>query len=125
MIDILLPALLPAATDGVRSLINKFTGGAGAAPSNPDEAIKLMQADTERLKALAEIEGEGSTYQWVEAVRKLQRPVLGSVAVIGYMTAVHSDVDASTLDSLGQWVKAYFFYLFGERSYQYLVRGAK
>ena len=32
-LEIVLPALLPAATDGIKALINKFTGGAGGGHS--------------------------------------------------------------------------------------------
>ena len=121
-LEVIIPALLPAATDGIRALINRFTGGAGAAPSNPDEAIRLMEADTARIKALAEIEGNGVTYPWVEAVRKLQRPVVGAAAVTAYIIAMHTNVEQATTIELGQWVQAYFFYLFGERAYLQLRR---
>ena len=125
MLEMLIPALLPAATDGVRALINRFTGGAGAVPSNPIEAIKLMEADTARMAALAKLEGTGVTYKWVEAVRKLQRPLMGAAAVSAYVVAMHSDVELSTVAELGAWVQAYFFYLFGERSYMHLSRAGR
>ena len=51
----ILPMLLPALTDGLRGVFAKITGGAGGNPQNVDERIKLMAADTERLKALSEI----------------------------------------------------------------------
>lgn len=40
----IIPALLPALTDGIRGLIGRFTKGAGAKPQNIDEVIKLGQA---------------------------------------------------------------------------------
>ena len=125
MLEVLIPSMIPAAADGVRALINRFTGGAGAAPSNPDEAIRLMEADTARLAALAKIEGTGVTYLWVEAVRKLQRPVMGAAAVSAYVVAMHTDVEAGTVAELGDWVQAYFFYLFGERTYMHLSKAGR
>lgn len=54
--SVLLPSLMPALADVVRGLTAKITGGAGGQPQNVDERIKLMQADTERLKALATLD---------------------------------------------------------------------
>jgi hypothetical protein len=122
-LEVLLPALLPAATDGVRALINKFTGGSGAKPSNPDDVVKLMEAETKRLKALAELEGGGTTYEWVEAVRKLQRPAYGLLAILSYIYAVNSgDVLPETTAEMAQWVQMFGFYLFGDRTYMYLKK---
>lgn len=119
-LEVILPSLIPVAVDGVRGLINKLTGGASAKPSNPDDVVKLMQAETERLKALASIEGTGQTYQWVEAVRKLQRPFYGFAALVSYIWAVNSNVDQVTVAEMGQWVQMFGFYLFGDRTYMYL-----
>lgn len=58
-LEVVLPALLPALGDGVRALFQKFTGGAGAKPANVGEVIQLMQADTDRLKAIAAMEQGG------------------------------------------------------------------
>jgi hypothetical protein len=119
-LEVILPSLIPVAVDGVRGLINKFTGGAGAKPSNPDDVVKLMEAETKRLQALANLEGTGQTYKWVEAVRKLQRPFYGLAALIMYMWAISSDVDAATVTEISQWVQMFGFYLFGDRTYMYL-----
>ena len=119
-LEVILPSLIPVAVDGVRGLINKFTGGAGAKPSNPDDVVKLMEAETKRLQALANLEGAGQTYKWVEAVRKLQRPFYGLAALIMYMWAISSDVDAATVTEISQWVQMFGFYLFGDRTYMYL-----
>jgi hypothetical protein len=56
MWSVLFPALLPALTDGVRGIFAKFTKGAGGNPVNVAERIQLMQAETARLQALAEID---------------------------------------------------------------------
>ena len=119
-LEVILPSLIPVAVDGVRGLINKFTGGAGAKPSNPDDVVKLMEAETKRLQALANLEGTGQTYKWVEAVRKLQRPFYGLAALIMYMWAISTDVDAATVTEISQWVQMFGFYLFGDRTYMYL-----
>ena len=43
--SLILPALVPAFSDGVRGIIAKFTGGAGGQPQNVEERVKLMEAE--------------------------------------------------------------------------------
>lgn len=84
-LEIVLPALIPAATDGIKALINKFTGGAGAQPANVDEALKMISADTTRLEALAKLDSVGNVSQWVANIRALQRPVASILIILAYI----------------------------------------
>ncbi|OUV96696.1 MAG: hypothetical protein CBD02_04575 [Candidatus Pelagibacter sp. TMED142] len=123
MIDILATsaaALLPVATDGVRAVINRLTGGAGANPANIEERIALQEADTARLNALAALEQTGETYKWVEAVRALQRPT-AVVIVLGCYTGARFALDVMP-DDLVTFASAVTFYLFGERTNMYARR---
>jgi hypothetical protein len=89
MWSVLFPALIPALTDGVRGIFAKFTGGAGGTPQNVNERIQLMQAETERLKALAEIDkpvGEASL--WVTDLRTSFRYISIILIWIATVTAV-------------------------------------
>lgn len=116
----LIPALLPALTDGVRGLLARVSGGAGAKPQNVAEVIQLMQADTDRLKTLAQLDvPTGSISLWVADVRALQRPVACLLVIGGYIVAVHASgkLPAGVLDSLGSYAQMVTFYLFGDRSY--------
>lgn len=113
-------ALIPVATDGVRAVINRLTGGAGANPANVQERIDLQNADTERLRALAALEQSGESYQWVNAVRALQRPVAVGVVLGCYAWArVALGIVPDDLVSL---TGAVTFYLFGERTNMYARR---
>ena len=56
LLSLVLPALVPAFADGVRGLFARLTGGAGAQPQSVGEAIQLMEAQTARVKALAELD---------------------------------------------------------------------
>lgn len=86
LLTVLLPALIPALTDGARGLIGKFTGGAGARPQNIGERVQLMQAETERLRALAELDKPiGEPSKWVIDARAIFR--YAAVAVIWAVTA--------------------------------------
>ena len=123
MIEILATAsaaLLPVATDGVRAIINRVTGGAGANPANVAERIELQNADTERLRALAALEQTGDTYRWVNAVKALQRPLAVSVVLACYASARFL-LDEMPEDLIS-YAGAVTFYLFGERTNLYARR---
>jgi len=83
LLTTLLPALVPAVSDGIRGVVSRLTGGAGAKPQNIDEVIKLMAAETEKLKALAQLDTPTGTISvWVGNIRALQRPFAVGVVVL-------------------------------------------
>lgn len=85
MWSVLFPALIPALTDGVRGIFAKFTGGAGGTPQNVTERIQLMQAETARLSALAEIDKPvGEPDKWVTNLRTSFRYI--AIIVIWFAT---------------------------------------
>lgn len=85
MWSVLFPALIPALTDGVRGIFAKFTGGAGGTPQNVSERIQLMQAETARLSALAEIDKPvGEPSLWVNNLRSSFRYI--AIIVIWFAT---------------------------------------
>ena len=122
----ILPALLPALTDGARGLFARLSKGKGAEPQNVNEVIALMNADTEKLKTLAALDTAGDTYKWVNAIRALQRPVISLAVIVGYIAACYGlgDPTQSTLDMLGNYASMVTFYLFGDRTYSY-IKGRK
>lgn len=122
-LEVLIPALLPALGDGVRGLFNKLTGNSGSKPANVAEVIQLMEADTSRLRAIAEMEKGGETYMWVEAVRKMQRPVAVGVIISAYVAAALFSDNQQMIDGLSIYAQMVTFYLFGDRSYAYLKKG--
>ena len=123
ILETLIPALLPAAADGVRGLFNRLTGGAGAKPANVSEVVTLMEADTNRLKVVAEIDKAGNISQWVANIRALQRPVASTGIIAGYLVAVITGADADVTLGLSQYAQMVTFYLFGDRTYSYFKKG--
>ena len=121
----------PVVMDGVRSLFGRIFGGAGANPQNVDEAIKLMAAETEKLKALAELDRPASNIsQWVADLRAAFRYlaaaliILGTFALItakGLGLGVSEGVVTILLDMSG----SVFSFLFGDRVYMHLKNGTK
>jgi DNA-binding transcriptional regulator YbjK len=124
LLSVLLPALLPAAADGVRGIFARLTGGKGALPQNMAEVIQLMNAETERLKTLAQLDQPtGELYKWAATARALQRPALSTLIIVGYMAAVHTGADATVTEQWGQYAQMVTFYLFGDRAYNYTKKG--
>jgi hypothetical protein len=88
---LVLPALVPAFSDGVRGLVAKLTGGAGGTPQNMKERIELMQAETERLKALAQLDTPVSEpSKWITDLRASYRYVIISIILIATLVVVYS-----------------------------------
>jgi hypothetical protein len=109
---------MPAIGDGLRGAIAKLTGSAGAQPQNIGEVIQLMNAEVERLKVLAQLDSGGETYRWVEAIRKLQRPLIAMVVLIAWaLAAIGGYGGQVALDITTQLAQIVFSYLFGERAY--------
>lgn len=123
ILETVIPALLPAAADGVRAIFNKLTGGAGAKPANVEEVVTLMQAETARLEALAKIDSAaGNVSAWVNNVRALQRPVAVVLIISGYLGAIALAAPDTAIDNLESYAKMVTFYLFGDRSYMYIKK---
>jgi len=86
LLSLILPAFLPVVADGFRSLTTgiaqKFFGG--TKPIAVDDQVKLMSAETEKMKALAELDRPiGNPSQWVIDLRASFRYIAAGVIIIG------------------------------------------
>jgi len=108
-----LTALIPVFSDGVKSIVHRFTDR-GPVPQNVDDAIKMMGASTQQLEALSKMDAvEGPVHTWVNDVRSLQRPV----AVVGVLLGFWLHPQSELWSNLAGCA---VFYLFGDRTYMYL-----
>ncbi len=124
LLETVVPALIPVAADGVRALFNKFTGGAGSKPANVSEVVELMQAETDRLKVIAEIDKAAPNVSgWVNNVRALQRPVATVLIIGGYLSTFWLVVEPEVSESLASYAQMVTFYIFGDRTYMYFRKG--
>lgn len=123
-LSIIFPALVPAITDGARAVIAKFTGAAGAQPQNVDEAIRLMEAQTARVQALAELDKlpDGAS-PWVVNLRGAFRYVATGGIVLSAIVGTYAGVNATFLALLYDMAGASMSFIIGERMYINL-RGA-
>jgi hypothetical protein len=118
--SLILPALVPAFSDGVRGIIAKFTGGAGGQPQNVEERVKLMEAEAAKLQALAALDGvNGEPSKWIINLRASFRYIIISAIMLftGIIVfnpeVVGAGVVAVFLDMTG----ACMSFVIGERMY--------
>ena len=126
LLNLIFPALVPALSDGVRGLIGKFTGNAGAQPQNVAETIQLMEAQTKRVQALAELDKlpDGASL-WVINLRGAFRYVVTGGAVAAAVAGTWCHVDAVFLGLLYDLAGASMSFIIGERMYMNLRGAAK
>lgn len=114
----ILPALVPAATDAARGLVAKISGGAGAQPQNVAELVQLMKAQTERLQALSELDKpEGQISQWVADLRASFRYIAVGAIELAALGAVLFHVQGEGVAVLLELAGAGMSFIIGERMY--------
>jgi hypothetical protein len=112
----LLAALGPLAVDLGKSLINRYIAPDVFKPATVDEYVKMRSLDLDMFKAMNEAGGSNSSYPWVEAIVRMQRPFV-AIIVLGvwaYMTMM-----GQTSEAVNNFAAAIGFYLFGDRTLFY------
>jgi hypothetical protein len=124
---LLLPALLPAIADGLKVLWGRITGGV-VKPATVDDQVKLMNADIERLKALAALDAPAGTISpWVADLRASFRYVAAGIIIVGTLlfsayyflaaTKESKDIILPVLELFIQMSGSVFSFMFGDRVY--------
>ena len=130
LLSLLLPALIPVAADGVRSLFGWLFGASGAQPQTVKEAVELMQAEVAKLEALAKLDAPAGTISlWVADLRASFRYLAAAIIILGtfgliILKAGGLPVDEGTIEILLQMSGSIFAFMFGDRLYLSL-RGKK
>jgi len=130
LLALLLPALVPVVADGVRNLFGWIFGGKGAQPQNVEEAIKLMQAEGEKIKAMAALDAVGPNIStWVADLRGSFRYLAAAMIIVGTFGVIGAKgvgvvIDDAVIDTLLQMCGSVFSFMFGDRLYLSL-RGKK
>lgn len=110
--SLILPAVLPAAMDALKSLfggISRKIGGLSV-----DDQVKLQSADIDKLKALASLdEVRGNPSQWVVDTRASFRYISAGLSILGGIGLMFFKPDLAELGA--QLVSAPFAFIFGER----------
>lgn len=108
----LLAALAPAAIEGIKSLFGGVARKWGGL--SVDDEIKLMDANTNRLKGLAELDNpHGTPSPWVVDLRASFRYIACGVFIIGGLSTVYL---APTFAPIGiEAAVSASSFIFGER----------
>lgn len=115
LLETILASLVPVGIEGVKQVINKFTGN--STPVSVDDQIKLQNADIERLKALAELDNpHGTPSQWVIDLRAASRYVGALLVIVAGLVSIYTpnipkEIVAVSLEAVG----VVFGFLFGQR----------
>jgi hypothetical protein len=126
ILNLIFPALVPAVADGVRGLIGKFTGNAGAQPQNVAETVQLMEAETKRVQALADLDKmpDGAD-KWVINLRGAFRYVVTGGIVASAVGGTFAQLDPVFLALLYDMAGASMSFIIGERMYLNLKGAGK
>ena len=123
--SLILPALVPAFSDGVRGIIAKFTGGAGGQPQNVDERVRLMEAEAAKLQALAALDSvNGEPSRWIIDLRASFRYVIiSSIMIFTGLIVFNPDiVGVAVVSVFLDMTGACMSFVIGERMYLTLKR---
>lgn len=101
-------ALAPSVVKLGDALVHRFITPDRFKPATVEEAVQIATAENEKLRIITTADQGGETYRWVEAVRKLQRPVVVFATLGAFLFSPH-DQTLCDLFSTVMW------YLFGER----------
>lgn len=104
----MLAALMPSALKLGDALVQRFIVPDKIKPASVAEAVQLAQVENERIKLIQGADSAGATYPWVEAVRKLQRPIVVFVTMGAFVANPANEVVANLFGCV-------MWYLFGER----------
>lgn len=111
-----LAAFAPLAVDLGKSLINRFVAADVFKPANIDEYVKVKQLDLDMFKALNDAGGTNPTYLWVEAIVRLQRPLVAAIALGTWSWSHTYGIPSAEVDNFAAVIG---FYLFGDRTLFY------
>jgi hypothetical protein len=111
--SIILPALVPAAIDIVKTTVERIVG---VKAQTVDEVIKLRESEVSKLEALAKLDNPGGNpSQWVVDLRGSFRYILASLSIISAITTLYIPTDEIVVNYAWQAASAVFSFLFGEQ----------
>lgn len=110
----ILAAFAPLLVQGGKAAIQRWLAPNQVKPITVDDYAKMKGVDLDYFKAINEAGGGNESYPWVEAIVRLQRPLV-VVCVIATWAYAHTYgmVQVSAIDNAAAIVS---FYLFGDRS---------
>lgn len=118
----ILAALGPLAVDLGKSLISRFIAPDQFKPANIDEYVKMRETDLNMFTAMNNAGGANPSYPWVEAIVRLQRPLVAAIVLGSWSYLTLTGGSSPTVDNFSA---AIGFYLFGDRTLFYSKQAIK
>jgi hypothetical protein len=109
----LLAGLGPLVVDLGKSLIGRFITKGDYKPVNITEFLQVKASELDMFKALNEAGGGHASYPWVEAITRLQRPVVAGVTMLVW---TYSHTAGTPSDEINNFAACIGFYLFADRT---------
>ena len=103
-----------------KSLIAKFVAPEQFKPATIEQYTQIKQLDLDMFKALNEAGGSNPSYLWVEAIVRLQRPLVVAIALGAWAYTHVAGIPSAEVDNFAAIVG---FYLFGDRTMFYAKNG--
>ena len=103
-----------------KSLIAKFVAPENFKPATIEQYVQVKQLDLEMFKALNNAGGANPSYMWVEAIVRLQRPLVVAIALGTWLWSHTYGPPSAEVDNFAAVVG---FYLFGDRTMFYAKNG--
>lgn len=108
-----LAAFGPLAVELGKSLISRFVAPSEFKPATIEQYVQMRQMDLDMFKAMNEAGGTNPSYPWVEAIIRLQRPLVAFIALSVWAWSHTYGVASAEVDNFSAIIG---FYLFGDRT---------
>jgi len=119
----MLALLGPLAVDFGKSLISKYIAPDTFKPSTIEQYVQMRDIDLKMFVAMNEAGAGNSSYPWVEAIVRMQRPFV-AITVLATWCFMHL-AGLESGDVVNNFAAAIGFYLFGDRTLFYARKQIK
>lgn len=120
----LLAGLIPIVTEAGKAAVQRWIAPDQIKPVTVADYIALKTADIDLFKAINDAGGGNPSYLWVEAVIRLQRPIV-AIIVLSVWAATHLNSVISDTSTVDNMASAIGFYLFADRTLFYARKATK
>ncbi len=115
----ILAAFVPGLVDLGKAMIGKFIGN-DFKPASIGDWLAMQKQDMEKFTAINAAGGSNPSYLWVEAIVRLQRPLVAALTLGTWAWSHTYGVPSPGVDNFAACIG---FYLFGDRTLFYAKGG--
>lgn len=109
----ILAALGPLAVELGKNLIGKYITKTDYVPTNVADWLSMEGQKLAMFKAINDAGGGHESYRWVEAVTRLQRPIVAGVSMLVWSWSHTYGTPSADVDNFAACIG---FYLFADRT---------